>query len=153
MIKERKICSITGKTWAILKYKDGRKEKLFLGSNLITDSGENLLAKRIGGITADPIGFIAIGTGSASPAETDTGLVTEVGRKGMDSGFPSVSGSSITFQSTWTTTEPAGQPYTLRELGLFNAAAGGIMLNRIVFDPVSKTSEIELIVIVKITFE
>jgi len=153
MIKNRVSALIRSEVWAILKYKNGCTEELLLGSNLITNSGENLLAKRIGGITADPIGYIAIGTGSTSPAETDTALVTEVGRKGMDAGYPSVSESSITFQSTWPTTEPAGQPYTLRELGLFNAATGGVMLNRIVFDPISKTSDIELIVVVKITFE
>jgi len=153
MIKLLETCLIKGAAWAILKYKDGRTEKLFLGSNMITDSGENLLAKRLGGIAVDPIGYIAIGTDSTSPAETDTSLIAEVGRKGMDSGYPSVSGSSVTFRSTWTTLEPVGQPYTLRELGLFNAATGGVMLNRIIFDPISKTSEIELIVVVKITFE
>ncbi|MEM2849046.1 MAG: hypothetical protein QXI36_02080, partial [Candidatus Bathyarchaeia archaeon] len=101
--------------------------------NGLTNAG---FAEVAGLITADVGGtgwdYIAIGTGTTTPSETDTALVNEVDRKGMDTGYPSVSGSTVTFQSTWTTSEPSGQPYAITELGLFTASSGGTMLNRIV---------------------
>ena len=40
----------------------------------------------------------------------------------------------------------------LREAGIFNAATGGVMYNRVVFDPVSKTNAFKLTLIWDITF-
>lgn len=153
----REASKVIGEAWLVLREfnRDNKlvKEESTHHYNLITNSGENLLANLLGGLSSSSIGYIAIGTGTTTPSETDTALSSEVDRKGMDTGYPAVSGSTVTFQSTWTTSEPSGQPYAITELGLFTASSGGTMLNRIVFSPVNKTSSVELTVIVRITFE
>ncbi|HEX2898148.1 MAG TPA: hypothetical protein VHS96_00360, partial [Bacteroidia bacterium] len=40
----------------------------------------------------------------------------------------------------------------LTEAGLFNAALGGVMYNRVVFPPVNKTTDFKLTIIWEITF-
>lgn len=71
-------------------------------------------------------------------------------RKAMDAGYPIVEPPSITFKSTFGTAE-ANFPWN--EWGIFNAASGGVMLNRVVESNGTKQSNQSWVLEVTITFE
>ena len=71
---------------------------------------------------------IGVGNGTTAFSSSQTDLQgTNKYRKGMDSGYPQRSGSTMTFQSTFGGTEAN---FAWNEWGVFNAASGGVMLNR-----------------------
>jgi hypothetical protein len=47
----------------------------------------------------------------------------------MDSGYPQVSGNTVTYRATFGTGDAN---FAWNEWGLFNGATGGVMLNRVV---------------------
>lgn len=62
------------------------KEIVPLGHNLITDAGLNMIRDMLSGsITDAKIKYIALGNGTAAPANTDTQLETEKFRKAVTS--------------------------------------------------------------------
>ena len=138
--------------------KIGETVQVYTGHNLLVDTGKDILARRLAGVDSSnypPCTFIAIGSGTTPPTEADTTLESEISRKGMDSGYPStiVSGAII-LQSTWGLDEPASQPCTIREIGVFDSSSGGHMLNRIVLSgDLYKDSNLELSVKLEISFE
>lgn len=70
-------------------------------------------------------------------------------RKGMDSGYPVVAGPTITFKSTF---EPSEANFEWNEWGIFNAASGGVMLNRVTENNGTKLSNQTWVLEVAITF-
>lgn len=76
---------------------------------------------------------IAIGTGTTAAAAGNTALQTETAgaRQPMVTGYPQVSANVITFQSSYSTSVAN---VNWREMGIVNAATGGIFLNRLVGD-------------------
>lgn len=71
---------------------------------------------------------IGVGDGTTAFSNSQTDLQgTNKYRKGMDSGYPQRSGSTMTFQATFGGTEAN---FAWNEWGVFNAASGGVMLNR-----------------------
>ena len=70
-------------------------------------------------------------------------------RKGMDIGYPTIDGSTITFKSTFSQNE-ANFPWA--EWGVFNAATGGVMLNRVVESNGTKQDNQTWVLEVQITF-
>lgn len=100
----------------------------------LTNAGRDFIAQAIvGGAPAvfDSAGaHIGVGDGSAAFDETHTDLQgTNKTRKPMDTGYPVVAGNTITFQSTFGGSDAN---YAWQEWGVFNASAGGTMLNRLV---------------------
>ena len=83
---------------------------------------------------------IAIGTGTTTPASTDTALETEVLRKTIQES--STSGSTVTL-SFWAATSE-GNSNSFTEVGSFNAGATGDMIERDLFTAFAKTTEKEL---------
>jgi hypothetical protein len=74
--------------------------------------------------------YIGVGDNPTAFDPTQTDLVgSNKIRMPMDSGFPVVSGTKITFQATFA---PAYANFSWNEWGVFNAATGGIMLARVV---------------------
>lgn len=71
--------------------------------------------------------YIGVGSGTTAAAATDTALVTQLMRKAMDGGYPTIAGNVLTFRATFATTDANG---AWNEWGVFNAATGGTMLNR-----------------------
>jgi hypothetical protein len=73
----------------------------------------------------------AVGAGDSTTAfdvaQTDLQATTNKLRKAMDSGFPTVSGSVITCQATFLTTEAN---FAWNEWGIFVSGSGGTMINR-----------------------
>ncbi len=71
---------------------------------------------------------IGVGDGTAAHAFGQTDLQgTSRYRKGMDATYPTVATNVLTFRATFGTTEAN---FAWNEWGVFNAAAGGTMLNR-----------------------
>lgn len=71
--------------------------------------------------------YIAVGTGTTAEAATQTALTTELARSAV--AVATVNGSTdITYSAFFTSTQVGGQ--TVREIGIFDAAAAGNMLTR-----------------------
>jgi hypothetical protein len=72
--------------------------------------------------------YLGVGDGTTafSPSQTDLQGTNKV-RKPMNSGYPSRSGNTVTFQATFGASEAN---FSWNEWGVFNAATGGVMLNR-----------------------
>lgn len=99
----------------------------------LTNAGRDFIA---GAITGTGTFFnnanarIGVGDGTAAFAATQTDLQgTNKFRKGMDAGYPTVTGNVLTFRSTFAGDEAN---FAWQEWGVFNAASGGTMLNRLV---------------------
>lgn len=93
---------------------------------------------------------IGVGNSSTSFAVSQTDLQgTSKLRKGMDSGYPTVSGPTVTFKSTFL---PAEANFAWLEWGIFNGASGGVMLNRVVENNSTKLSNQTWIMQVDVTF-
>lgn len=82
---------------------------------------------------------IAVGDSTTAFAATQTDLqaATNRLRKAMDSGYPQRASGTITFRSTFTTSEAN---WAWQEWGIFDAATAGIMYGRKVESLGTKTS-------------
>jgi hypothetical protein len=87
------------------------------------------------------------GTTAFSASQTDLQGTNKV-RKAMDSGYPTRSGTTMTFQSTFSGSEAN---FAWNEWGVFNAATGGVMLNRKVESLGTKASGSTWVLQVQIT--
>lgn len=98
------------------------------GSNLVVTSGLNLIAKLIAG-TGTVLSHMAIGNSGGASLSTMTALQgTELERVALTS--TTVSSNTISYNATFGTAITL--TVTVREVGLFNAAAGGEMLCRFI---------------------
>lgn len=107
--------------------------------NLIVDVGFDLICDALGRASGRPnvISHIAVGTGSAAVASNQTGLATEHSRLAA-----TYAHTALTKVFTMTTTFPAGTATgALTEAGVFNAASGGTMLDRVVFAVINKGAD------------
>jgi hypothetical protein len=124
----------------------GRLLEQYTDHNLVVTLGRTNLAKLLGGnIAGLPVSKIAVGTGSTTPALTDTALTSPFS-KAIDSvDYPDV--NSVRFNWTLSTAEANGT--TITEFGLLNAADS--LFARKVRTPIVKTSAISLVGNWKIT--
>lgn len=111
--------------------------------NTVVTSGRRWVLQQIASSeinTAQSISYLAIGTGTAAPATSDSALGSETTRKAI---------------GTYTTTNLTSNPpswraevsfatnegnTTLGEVGLFNSSSGGTMLARATFSTINKTT-------------
>ena len=99
--------------------------------------------------------YLVLGTGSGTPAETDTALFTEVPSTAK-TGTISVSGNTVQFYVRYLPEEANGYTYT--EAGIYdNCDSGdyttGSLINHVLIEPeITKDSSILLDVYVTITF-
>ena len=119
----------------------------------LTAAGINFLAQAaIGQGTAFSSANARIGVGNGTTAfatsQTDLQGSNKV-RKAMDAGYPTVDGQTVTFKSTFAQSE-ANFPWN--EWGVFNAAVGGVMLNRVLESNGTKQSNQTWVLEVAITF-
>ena len=107
--------------------------------NLLTNGFMNGVGSGIFTNGIGPSGFthLAVGTGNSTPAFTNTTLDNEVSRTNSNGGIADVLGSSASPEygfvrrtRVFTTAQANGN---LSELGFFNAASGGTLLNRALF--------------------
>jgi hypothetical protein len=93
-----------------LEVDDGRIAlSIYAGSNLVTDVGENIVAKLVTGNSATALNnanaYLGVSSNSTSAAESDTSIPSSTW-KGMNATYPAnPSGSSFTLQSDFLTGE------------------------------------------------
>lgn len=93
---------------------------------------------------------LGVGNGTTVFAASQTDLAgTSKLRKAMDSEYPKVTPPKVTFKSTFS---PSEANFTWNEWGIFNAATGGVMLNRVVESNGTKQSNQTWVLEVEITF-
>ena len=111
------------------KVKERREEK-----NLIVSAGLTFICSRMANATAGVMSHMAVGSGTTTPAASNTDLGTVLGaREPLDS--TTASSNTVTYVSSFEAGEGTG---AVTEAGLFNAASSGTMLCRTVFPVVNK---------------
>ena len=104
--------------------------------NIIVNVGFDFIADSIGKATSRPgvMAYIALGTGTTAAAATQTALVTEIDRNAAT--YAHTAGTkTFTFTAAFAAGDATG---AITESGVFNAATGGTMLDRVVFPVVNK---------------
>ena len=98
--------------------------------NLIVNVGKSQMANLLGGLGASSFDYVAVGTGTTTPAATDTALEAEVVRVQTTNSLitTDVTNDTVQFEGTVDFTSS----YAITEYGLFDASTGGNMLNRAV---------------------
>ena len=79
-------------------------------------------------ICANSIDYLALGDGTSTPLVTDTSLGNELYRTTVDSSSVDSSTGEITLTIDISGSEAV---FEIKEAGLFDAASGGIMTNRV----------------------
>lgn len=130
-------------------------------SNMVVTSGRDLVAKLFANQKIDPVNFVAVGIGNTPADEADQALADQLGPRKpfLDAFDPSVhlssvgEGADLRKKITRTVELDFNEANgALTEAGLFNAAEGGIMYNRVVFPTVTKTDSFKLTLIWEILF-
>jgi len=103
--------------------------------NLVVTDGKEFVASRMKDTSSGAMSHMAIGTGSAAAAVSNSALGSEADRQALTA--TSVSGAVITYTCTFNAGEGTG---AITEAGLFNASASGQLLCRTVFAVVNKGS-------------
>jgi hypothetical protein len=119
----------------IVRRADGEIETVHR-DNIIVNVGFDFISDAIGKASSRPavMGYIALGTGTTAAAATQSTLVTE-----LDRNVATYAHTAGTKTFTFTADFPAGDATgAITEAGVFNAASGGIMLDRVVFPVVNK---------------
>ena len=119
----------------------------------LTTAGINFLSQAaIGQGTPFNAANARLGVGNSSTAfaigQTDLQGASKL-RKAMDSGYPTISAPVVTFKTTFAQSEAN---FAWQEWGIFNAATGGVMLNRVVESNGTKQSNQTWVLEVAITF-
>jgi hypothetical protein len=140
--------------------------------NRIVTTGRELVAQLFGGFTSPQptrVTHMAVGTAGTAVTDDDTQLGAQRDAK---SGVPRKEISAVTYervvetQSGTATTvrrvrarltaefdfDEANGGVALREAGMFSAPTGGVMYNRVTFDPVTKTDAFKLTLIWDVVF-
>jgi hypothetical protein len=119
--------------------------------NIVTMSGRAFIVSRMMGTSAAVMSHMGLGTSSTAASAGNTALLTEVGRTAINSTTISTTNSAndtITYVATFSAGVATG---ALTEIGMFNAASAGTMLNRAVFAVVNKAANDSLTITWKIT--
>ena len=107
--------------------------------NIIVNVGFDFIADAIGKSASRPsvMGFIALGTDTTAAAASQSALVSE-----LDRNAATYAHTTGTKAFSFTADFPAGDGTgAITEAGVFNAASGGIMLDRVVFPVVNKGAD------------
>ena len=123
---------------AVLRGPDGTIKTERRAHNLVTDVGCAHIADRLASSQDEAaMSHMAIGTGSAAPAASDTTLATELDRNALDS-FTQGAGADdhkVVYVASWAAGDGTG---ALVEAGILNAASAGTLLARVVFSVINK---------------
>jgi hypothetical protein len=135
--------------------------------NRIVTGGRQLVAQLFGGIPGgtppSQVTHMAVGINPVAPADDQTGLGTERSpRKPIEVTYPyhefdevlpggTVRRVRVSLRAVFDFLEANG-PEPLQEAGIFTAETGGVMYNRVVFAPVTKTNAFNLTLLWDITF-
>lgn len=105
-----------------------------IGDAVVTSAGEQGIADAIK-LQNETVGLaeVAIGTGTTTPAKSDTTLETELDTKNA---AREIGTESLRAYTKWYKNEPAGQPVNVSEIGVIDNF--GNLVWRAVFDPFEK---------------
>jgi hypothetical protein len=134
--------------------------------NRIVTSGRALVAQMFagvsGGVPPGRVTHMAVGTDATLPADADNGLKAErpprkaIGEVDYSEISEGAAGSELKRVRARLTAVfdfgDANGATPLREAGIFTAEAGGVMYNRVVFEPVTKTDAFKLTLLWDVTF-
>lgn len=119
----------------------------------LTTAGVNFLAQAAigqGNVFNATNARLGVGDSNAAFVASQVDLQgTNKLRKAMDAGYPTINGSTVTFKSTFAQSEAN---FAWNEWGVFNAATGGVMLNRVIESNGTKQSNQTWVLEVEITF-
>ena len=102
--------------------------------NLVVTTGCEIIASQLSdGLIAKP-NYMAIGSGTAEPTKSDTTLGSELHRNPFISNATR-NGAQVTYKALFGAGEGTG---AVTEVGIFNDASAGTMLNRATFAVVNK---------------
>lgn len=132
---------------------DGKVKQEHEDHNLIVTVGKNFLATYLtpSGHGSNFFDYIALGTGTTSPASGDTALQTEL----SGGGYSRVVGTVTSSTNTWTNTatfSPGNGTAAITEAGLFSASTSGTMFARQTFAAYNKAAGDTLVVAWTVTF-
>jgi len=138
-----------------LEDRTGRTVREQRSRNRIVTTGRRLVAEFFSGEFAGPgptqVSHMAVGTGSTAATDADAALEAQRGDRNPISNVTVTEVSDGTVQRIRVSLRAVfdfgdvndpGVP--LREAGVFTADAGGVMYNRVVFEPVTKTNAFRL---------
>lgn len=147
-----------------LRVSDGEGRTLYERphKNRIVTSGRMLVAQLFGGVESGAapaqVTHMAVGTNGTAAADADEALRAQRGgRKEIgEVHYEEFPEGGVTRVRARLTAEfdfdEANGNEPLREAGVFNAAEDGVMYNRVVFEPVTKTEAFKLTLIWDIVF-
>jgi hypothetical protein len=120
----------------------GCSQKTHVDGNILVNSGINEMWLLVCGGTATAYdnanAYLAVGTSTTAEAATQTTLVAESARVGMDVTYPT---SGTSQKATWRATfDGATANVSWQEFAVLNVSTGGDMMNRKVSDQGTKTS-------------
>jgi hypothetical protein len=131
-------------SWVLEKeHADGSKETVEGQGNILVNTGiallEDLLIGAGGTAFSNANAYLGVGDSStaASASQTDLQASTNKLRVAMDSTFPSRASQTLTFKSTFGSSQAN---FAWNEFGVFNASTAGTMLNRAVSSLGTKAS-------------
>lgn len=110
----------------------------FCKHNMIVNGGYDLICNALGaGSRPGILSHIALGTGTTAVAATQTTLVTELTR--LAAAYAHTAGTKVfTMSATFGAGVATG---AITEAGVFNAASGGTMFDRITFEVINKGAD------------
>ena len=143
---------LKGEVTLTVKDRDGRIKETRHVTNKIVMTGCNMIASALSGEIArneptkiDIPTHLACGNGMGLPTVNDKTLEYEYARVPFDLP-PKRENNSVTFQATFGPGVPDMANLTMTEVGIFNAAKNGTMLNRATFAVVNKSIDDTVIV-------
>lgn len=133
MIKET--LKTLGKLDVVLTNEVGEVKQKFTVPNLVVQTGRNFISHRMVSNSNVVMSHMAIGTNNTAAALNNTTLGTETARVALTSS--TVNANVVTYVATFNPGTPSAANAVV-EAGIFNAASGGDLLCRTVFDVVNK---------------
>lgn len=127
---------LSGRVGIVLRDKDGNVIHEQNTNNLVVSDGLDYIASRMKDATATAMTDMAVGTGTTAANENDSALVSEAARVNLTS--TTVTNNEIAYVASYSAGTGTG---ALTEAGIFNAASGGTMLCRVVFDVINKGAD------------
>jgi hypothetical protein len=121
--------------------------------NLVVTAGKNYLTAWLQAASQAGkfMDYIALGTGTTSPASGNTALETEL----AGGGYSRVAGTLTNGTNTWTNTatfSPGNGTAAITEAGLFTASSTGTMFARQVFSAYNKAAGDTMVITWTVTF-
>lgn len=141
---------LTGRVIFELRDKNGKLKQRDVIRNGITTVGYDLVAQLLAGAGGNKLSHIGIGDDNTAFALGQTDLI---GTSYRVAGVYAFTPGTLVFEleASWGVDEPIAGTFTVKEAGLFNAAAAGDMLSRLVRADLNKLANDLLTVRYEIT--